>query len=333
MRLVYYPDSEPGIRRLRCGRGFRYLAADGTAIDDRAERARIAALAVPPAYDRVWICPRENGHLQATGFDARTRKQYRYHPDWTTLRAARKYDGLARFGAALPRIRRAIARDLRGEAGDEAFAVAAVLRMIDRLSLRVGTPAYAAENGSFGATTLRRRHLKLSGERLSLDYTAKGGKRVRAVIADRTLNRVLSALDDLPGRTLFRWIDDAGRSRPVGSEQVNARLAELVGDEGATAKTFRTWNGSVAALEAALTDGPVTIRALSEAAAARLHNTPTVARNSYIHPQVLALTDAEPAARLALLDAAPPQDGLTRPERALLHHLGETALSPARAVA
>ncbi|MEI4471762.1 DNA topoisomerase IB [Frigidibacter sp. MR17.24] len=333
MRLIYYPDSEPGISRHRCGRGFSYRAADGTTIDDRGERARIAALAVPPAYEKVWICPRINGHLQATGFDARARKQYRYHPDWTQMRSLAKFDGLAAFGAALPRIRRAIARDLRGEAGDEAFAVAAVLRMIDRLSMRVGTPAYASENNSFGATTLRRRHLRLTDSKLTLDYTAKGGKRVRATVADRTLNRVLADLDDLPGRTLFRWIDDEGRSRPVSSGQVNDRLSELVEDEHATAKTFRTWNGSVAALQAAMTDGPVTIRAMTEAAAARLHNTPTVCRKSYIHPAVLALADLEAPERQALIDGAPPRDGLAAPERGLLHLLGESALSSAKAVA
>ncbi|WP_442902527.1 hypothetical protein [Frigidibacter sp. MR17.14] len=165
------------------------------------------------------------------------------------------------------------------------------------------------------------------GSRLSLDYTAKGGQRVRAAIADRTLNRGLAELDDLPGKTLFRWIDAGGTSRPVTSEQVNERLAELVEDAGATAKTFRTWNGSTAAFEAAMTDEPLTIKALSEAAAARLHNTPTIARKSYIHPSVLALTETDPADRAALMEAAPKVDGLARTESALLHYLDAGAAS------
>ncbi|CAM5299186.1 DNA topoisomerase IB [Frigidibacter albus] len=320
-RLIYYPDSQPGIRRLRRGRGFSYLAPDGTTIAAAAERARIAALAVPPAYEDVWICPRPDGHLQATGRDARLRKQYRYHPDWTAFQAEKKYAGLPAFGAALPRIRRAILRDLQGEAGDQAFAIAAVLLLIDRLSIRVGNPAYASLNGSFGATTLRRRHLKLTAAGLRLDYTAKGGQRVRAAVADRTLNRVLTALDDLPGQSLAKWVDAEGATRPVTSDQVNARLAGLVGDAGATAKTFRTWNGSVAALEAALSEENPSIRSLSQAAASRLHNTPTVARGSYIHPQVIDFASESLDIRAALTLDLPPVQGLRLPERALLRLL------------
>ncbi len=319
--LIYYPDSEPGIRRLRRGRGFSYIAPDGTTIAASAERARIAALAVPPAYEDVWICPRPDGHLQATGRDARARKQYRYHPDWTAFRAEMKYSGLPAFGAALPRLRRAILRDLQAGAGDQAFAIAAVLLMIDRLSIRVGNPAYASLNGSFGATTLRRRHLRLTPSGLRLDYTAKGGLRVRATIADRTLNRVLTALDDLPGKSLAKWVDGSGAARPVTSDQVNARLAELVGDAGATAKTFRTWNGSVAALEAALAEERPTVRSLSQAAAARLHNTPAVARGSYIHPRVIELASDDAATRALLTRNLPPVQGLRQPERALLRLL------------
>ncbi|WP_126975367.1 DNA topoisomerase IB [Frigidibacter oleivorans] len=320
-KLVYYPDSEPGIRRLRRGRGFSYRAADGTSIDDPGERARIASLAVPPAYEDVWICPLPLGHLQATGRDARARKQYRYHPDWTAFRSERKYASMPVFGQALPRIRRAIRRDLQGEAGDQDFAVAAVLAMIDRLSIRVGNPAYAEMNGSFGATTLKRRHLKLTAQGLRLDYTAKGGQRIRAAVADRTLNRVLAEMDDLPGRTLVRWIDAEGRSRPVTSDMVNARLAELVEDAGATAKTFRTWNGSVAALEAALAADRPTVKLMAQAAADRLHNTPTVARGSYIHPGVLALPDLSEADRADLTRALPEVEGLRLTERALLRLL------------
>ena len=319
--LVYYPDSEPGIRRLRRGRGFSYVAPDGTRIDDAGERARIASLAVPPAYDDVWICPLRDGHLQATGVDARARKQYRYHPDWTAFRARDKFAHLAEFGAALPRIRRRVTADLKGEAGERSFALAAVVTLIDRLALRVGHPDYAAENGSYGATTLRMKHVKVGEDGIRLSFTAKGGHKVRRTLKDRKLHRILQALDDLPGKELIRWVDAEGASHAVSSEQVNAYLAEAAGVDGATAKTFRTWRGTLAAFETAVREEAISIKALSEAAAETLHNTPTIARNSYIHPDVIALTDvpAEERARLAAIPA--PVAGLTKPEGALLAFL------------
>ncbi|WP_099827868.1 DNA topoisomerase IB [Oceaniglobus indicus] len=323
--LIYYPDTRPGIKRRKAGRGFSYTAPDGTRIEAKSERARLNALAVPPAYVDVWISPKVNGHLQATGKDDRARKQYRYHPDWTDYRARRKFADLAAFGAALPAIRRCIARDLRNtDAGSRDFAVAAVLAMLDRLSLRIGTPEYAAENGSFGATTLRRKHVELDAktDTLTFDYTAKGGKKVRRTLHDATLQRVLHRLDDLPGATLVSWIDDQGASHDVSSEAVNARLVDLAETPGLTAKTFRTWNGSVAAMEAALAEDRLTIKAMAERAAERLSNTPAIARNSYIHPDVLALTDVSAAERQGLLAAAPEIRGLRQPERALLQLIG-----------
>ncbi|MGR3756299.1 MAG: DNA topoisomerase IB [Tranquillimonas sp.] len=312
--LVYYPDDRPGITRRRCGRGFTYRAPDGTTIDDRDERRRLAALAGPPAYEDVWICPRRDGHLQASGRDARQRKQYRYHPQWTEFRAQRKYSDLVEFGHALPRIRRRIAEDLRGEAGDLDFAIAAVLGMIDRLSLRVGNAGYAEENGTYGATTLRRRHLKLGKSGLSLNYVAKGGLQVRRRVHDARLARVLHELDDLPGSTLIGWIDEDGKPHEVTSTHVNGRLASITGNDRLTAKTFRTWNGSVAALHAAAEADRITIKEMSEAASRRLSNTPTIARNSYIHPAVIAL--AEDPARIP---RDPPQvRGLRLDERRLL---------------
>ncbi|MFZ5964056.1 DNA topoisomerase IB [Thalassococcus sp. BH17M4-6] len=314
--LVYYPDDRPGITRRRRGRGWSYTAPDGTHIDDKGERARIDALAVPPAYSDVWICPEPLGHLQATGRDARTRKQYRYHPDWTDFRARAKYDDLPAFGAALPALRRRILRDLRErEPGERQFAIAALLALLDRAALRVGSPDYARRNKTFGASTLRPKHFSLDGGEIRLSYTGKGGARIRSRLRDRTLNRVLGALDDLAGPTLISWTDDAGEGHAVTAGEVNALLAEMTGQSGITAKTFRTWNGSVAALEAALSsDGP-TIKALSEAASERLHNTPTIARKSYIHPDVVALTDA-PDDRAALADA-PEIRGLRRAEAQL----------------
>jgi len=308
--LVYYPDSAPGITRRRAGRGFTYTAPDGTRIEQADERKRIAALAVPPAYEDVWICPRRNGHLQATGRDARARKQYRYHPDYSAFRAQTKFDDLPRFGAVLPRLRRRIQAVLTGgQAGDAEFAIAAALRLMDRASLRVGTPDYAEDNGTYGAATLRSRHVRLDGGLIRLDYRAKGGQRVRKQLRDRTLHRALEAMDDLPGGALMVW-EDGGQLTP---ERVNAWLRAASDEDGLTAKTFRTWSGSAAALDAVLR-GADTIKAKSEAAAQVLHNTPTIARGSYIHPAVIDL------------QAPPPvpdgPDGLRQAERALLRLIG-----------
>lgn len=312
--LVYYPDTEPGIRRRKAGRGFCYYSPDGGLIRDPEERGRLASLAVPPAYQDVWICPLPHGHLQATGIDVRGRKQYRYHPRWTEFRAQLKYGDLADFGRMLPRIRRRIARDLSGEPGERSFAVAAVVAMIDRLSVRVGHADYAEENGTYGATTLRHNHLKLTRKGLSLRYPGKGGKEVLRQVRDTRLGRVLHDLDDLPGATLVSWLDAEGRAREVTAGDVNAYLAEVTGTERFTAKTFRTWNGSVAALEAVVPGERPKIKALAEAAAERLANTPTIARNSYIHPEVIRLTE-EPERCPA---DAPEVAGLRRDERRLL---------------
>ncbi|SFJ70253.1 DNA topoisomerase IB [Jannaschia pohangensis] len=315
--LIYYPDDRPGISRRRAGRGWSYRAADGTTIDDTTERDRIESLAVPPAYENVWISPEHRGHLQATGYDARARKQYRYHADWSEWRALRKYDDLPAFGAALPALRRRVVRALGGEAGERDFAIAAILRLIDRTSIRIGSEIYRAENGTEGATTLRSRNLRSGEGGLRLDWRAKGGKRVRRQLSDRTLMRALHDLADLPGAPLFEWIEGDAR-HTVQADQVNDWLRDATGLDTATAKTFRTWNGSVAALARALDIGPgVTIKAMSEAAAEALHNTPTIARTSYIHPDVIDLAET-------WRDPKVPEGptGLRQAERALLKLLG-----------
>ena len=316
--LTYYPDSEPGIRRQRRGRGFSYIAPDGTRISRGAERARIEALAVPPAYEDVWICPRADGHLQATGRDTRARKQYRYHPDFRAWRETRKYADLPDFGAALPRLRRAILRDLRRDAGDRAFAIAACLALLDRAAIRVGTETYAEENGSFGASTLLNRHLDLDRGRVSLCFTGKGGRRIQTQLSDRTLARTLHKLQDLPGGRLLTWLDGS-EPRTITSSDVAERMAEITSDTRFTPKTFRTWAGSEAALSAALDAGEgLTIKTMAEAAADRLKNTPAIARASYIHPAVIALADSEdPGWREALVGADGPAE-LRQAERALL---------------
>ncbi len=304
-RLVYYPDSRPGISRVRRGRGFSYLAPDGTTIASSAERARLASLAVPPAYREVWICPKPNGHLQATGLDDRDRKQYRYHPLWSELRARRKFDQLPAFARTLPRIRRRLGRDLEADPGTQRFALAALVSLIDRIGLRVGNRDYLEENGSYGATTLKRRHLRLMPDRIVLKYKAKGGARVQQTLKNPRLHRVLQEIDDLPGADLFTWLDEQGRPHPLRSETVNDYLGEISGEATHTAKTFRTWLGTLCAFQTAEAagDGRLTVKAMAAAASERLGNTPTIARNSYIHPDIIALAEQEPDERHAAFAA------------------------------
>ena len=310
--LRYYPDDRPGIRRRRCGRGFSYRGTDGARIADKAERARIESLAVPPAWENVWISPLTNGHLVATGLDTRARKQYRYHPEWTALQAAQKFAQLPQFAEALPRIRRRIRRDLTEEPGEEAFAVAAATAMIDRLSLRVGSPEYTRENGTFGALTLKGRHVRLTDGRLMVSYTGKGGKRIRRQLGDRRLMQALERIRDLPGADLLTWLGDDGAPRRVTSARLNGYLAEASGMEHLTAKTFRTWAGSVAALGAARVMDPPTIKAMANAAAEQLQNTPAIARSSYVHPDILTL-----AKRPRPLPGPSGRDGLSADEQRL----------------
>ncbi len=320
--LRYYPDSKPGITRRRKGKGFAYVGPGGDPITDRGERARIMALGIPPAYRDVWISPHPNGHLSATGVDARGRKQYRYHPKWAEARSLTKFAALADFGAALPAIRARVRRDLAGRPGDEACALAAAVALIDRLSLRIGHPEYARDNGSYGALTLQRRHVRLTHGRLVISFTAKGGRRVRRQLADKRLQQVLSRIRDLPGADLISWTDADGASRCVSSGALNDYLGKTgrtgpTGlDHAFTAKTFRTWAGTVAAFDVALHAERPTITAMATAAADRLHNTAAIARKSYIHPAVIGLT----AASRPLPD--PVQlTGLTVTERRLLAFL------------
>lgn len=308
--LVYVGDEMPGIVRRRRGTAFSYLDARGRTVGAEVRR-RCVELAIPPAWERVWICADPAGHLQATGFDAAGRKQYRYHPDWSAWRAEAKYAGLAAFGRGLARLRARIERDLAGDAGDLAVSLAAIAMLLDRVHLRVGSAAHTARSRTFGATTLQPRHLKLDGDVVRLRYRAKGGRMTEHTLRDRRLHRILEAIHDLPGRTLFTWIDAEGEAHGIGSQQVNRYLAEGTGVEGATAKTFRTWAGTLAAFGVArAAPGRLAIRAMAEAAAGRLHNTVAIARSAYIHPSVAALAEIDPDARtdlLARLDPAGPR--------------------------
>jgi DNA topoisomerase-1 len=292
--LRYSSDDRPGIRRRRRGRGFQYLDAHGRTITDREERARIDALAVPPAWTDVWICPSPNGHLQATGRDARGRKQYRYHPRWRELRDEAKYDRMLAFAAALPRIRRRVDRDIARKALSKPRVVATIVRLLDETGIRVGNDEYARENGSFGLTTMRKRHAEVEGSSVAFRFRGKSGKTTDVDVTDPRVARVLRRCEGLPGQHLFQYVDEDGEPVDVDSDDVNAYLREVAGGDF-TAKDFRTWTGTVLAawaLEELGEAGSQTqatrqvVRAV-ESVAKELGNTPAVCRSAYIHPQVI----------------------------------------------
>ena len=297
------PD-EPGISRRRRGSGFSYHYHDGRCVRSKSVRARIDALGLPPAYSDVWICRDAQGHLQAVGTDEAGRRQYRYHTEWRAFRDRLKYSQLEDFGRALPRLRARVEADLLRNRPDADMVAAAIVRLIDSAALRIGSQQYAKANKTFGASTLRSRHMRMEGPLLRFRFKAKGGKIVRKQIKDRTLARVLERTDDMPGYQLFTYLDEDDEVRTLKSDAVNAYISDAAGLDDVSAKTFRTWHGSVAAL-AHIADAPegVTIKAVSEAAAERLHNTPSIARTSYIHPDIIALAETDDDARADALSA------------------------------
>jgi DNA topoisomerase-1 len=290
-RLRYVSDRQPGITRRRVAGGFSYRDPRGKVIRDASELARIKALAVPPAWTDVWICPIENGHLQATGRDARRRKQYRYHARWRRTRDETKYEHMLEFGEALPAIRRRIAADLSLPGLPREKVLAAVVRLMEDTLARVGNPEYASQNNTFGLTTLRNRHVRISRGCIELDFRAKHGIRHVSLVSDRKLARVVKNCRDLPGSELFQYIDEAGERHCIDSADVNDYLREISGRD-ITAKDFRTWaatNLAVLALAERVQEQP-TKKAQLEAikqVAKRLGNTPAVCRKCYIHPAVL----------------------------------------------
>ena len=324
--LIYVSDTEPGIRRLRRGKGFSYRQPDGRTLTDETERQRIRALGLPPAYENVWICIRPEGHLQATGYDARGRKQYRYHAAWQELRSGDKFGQLIDFAHALPRIRRRIGRDLASGAEHVDGVLAALVTLLDAAHLRVGNRSYTRENGTYGATTLLKRHIRFGKDGIRLCFVAKGGKKVQRSLRNPRLQRILEEIADLPGRSLFGWRDQEGQCRSIDSGQLNAYLAQIAG-AGVTAKTFRTWGGTLAAFNEAArvmkSGGRPSVKGLCAAAAEALHNTPAVCRSSYVHPAVLALALADQPAGMQAI-AAPPSRrlrGLRADENRLLAYL------------
>lgn len=286
-RIVHANDSLPGITRRALKRGWAYFHADGARITDREEIDRLNAVGMPPAYRDCWFCPLPHGHIQATGYDDRGRKQYRYHPKFRAAREAEKYGGCVAFGRALPRLRARIEADLSTRGLRKERTIAAVVRLLDLAKVRVGNEQYAAANKSFGATTLRRRHMDLTGQRLRLRYRAKSGREHELTISDRRLLRFVRAMQDLPGQHLFQYLDEDGVARPISSGDVNAYIAEAMGDDF-TAKHFRTWGASTIAFET-LAAASVSINQMVAPVAEALGNTPAISRKAYIHPALIDL--------------------------------------------
>ncbi len=292
--LIYVSDERKGIARKRHGKAFTYQAPDGKAMRDLATLRRIKSLAIPPAWTEVWICPRDDGHIQATGRDARGRKQYRYHPHWREVRDESKYDRMMAFGEALPRIRRRVRRDLKTRGMSREKVLAAVVRLLETTLIRVGNDEYAQSNKSYGLTTLRNTHAKVHGDAIAFDFVGKSGKHHRIDTRDARLARMIHRCQELPGQELFCYLDEAGAAHDVTSDEVNAYLHEIAGAEF-TAKDFRTWAGTMLAAIAlkefeqvtSTTEAKRNVLRAIEAVARMLGNTPAVCRKCYVHPGIL----------------------------------------------
>jgi len=304
--LVFTANLETGITRRPSKKGFGYYDAGGTRITDPAELDRISALAIPPAYTEVLISADLNSHLQATGRDARGRKQYRYHPEWTAERDRSKFERLADFGSALPAIRKKVDSDLRRRAPDFDKALATIVWLLDNLYIRVGNASYATENASYGLTTLRNRHVKISGSSIHFRFKGKSGKEWRLSHSDRRITRAVRMLQELPGQQLFQYIDNLGASHPIQSQDVNAYIRQASGTDFSS-RQFRTWGATqMAAIALSAFDPEQSrlgrarqINEVIDAVAARLVNTRAVCRSSYIHPKVFESFETGELAKLA----------------------------------
>jgi DNA topoisomerase-1 len=305
--LRYVSDNEPGIRRRKRGKGFTYLDSQGKTLRDSRLLERIQALAIPPAWTDVWICPAASGHLQATGRDSRGRKQYRYHPEWRHVRDQTKFGRMAAFGEALPALRSRVEKDLSLPGLPREKVVATAVRLLESTLIRVGNREYARQNGSFGLTTLRDGHVQIEGSKIRFEFRGKSGKDQSAEVQDRRVARIVKQCRDLPGQTLFQYLDENGERQKITSEDINAYLREAT-REDFTAKDFRTWGGTVLALSTLLEVGPCesekeanqAVVAVVKRVAEELGNRPATCRKYYIHP---ALIDAFIDGKLADADA------------------------------
>ncbi len=292
--LRYISDAAPGIRRIKSGRGFRYLDPNGRPVTDDRVLDRVRSLAIPPAWTDVWISPIASGHIQATGRDVKGRKQYIYHPLWRQMRDETKYHRMSDFGRSLPTVRDRVDRDLGLHGYPRERVLATIVRLLDETAIRIGNPEYARVNNSFGLTTLRAEHVDVRGQTLRLQFRAKGGKFLSLAVKDRRVANIVRRLEDLPGQEVFHYLSNEGELRVVDSSDVNEYLKEITG-QAFTAKDFRTWAASVIAAEAlaclgqpsSATDAKRRINQAIDAAANHLGNTRAICRASYVHPDVI----------------------------------------------
>jgi DNA topoisomerase-1 len=333
--LRHSSDAEPGITRKRMGRYWAYFDSKGQRVTDRDEIDRLNAIGLPPAYNEAWFCADPDGHLQATGVDARGRKQYRYHADFRAKRENAKYEGLLEFGKALPKLRRRIEQDLKRRTLSRETVLAAVVHLLDTEHIRVGNEEYAKANKSFGATTLRSRHLKRTGHDLMMRFTAKHGIVNEVKITDTNLKRIVKRCQELPGQMLFQYVNGDGEPKPISSGDVNDYIREVTGGDF-TAKHFRTWSASVIAIEQMLKkaeDARISVKTVIEPVAEALGNTPAISRKSYVHPKLLDAVKKDPRDPLRGMERPAGRKRLSSAEVALCKFLARAQRKRKSAVA
>ena len=324
--LRYVSDRSPGIQRKRFGKGFRYIAANGEPIRDPHELDRIKRIGIPPAWTDIWICPNPRGHIQATGRDAKGRKQYRYHPRWAETRDEVKYERMIAFGEALPTIRERVAHDLSLRGLPREKAIATVVALLDDTLARVGNEEYARENESFGLTTLRQDHVDVEGNSVRFEFRGKSGKEHRIEVRNRKLASIVQRYLDLPGNELFQYVDEHDQRHVIQSDDVNDYLREVTGSDF-TAKDFRTWGGTTLALRhlrelggfETQTEAQRNVHQAIVVAAQRLGNTPAICRKSYVNPRIIeAYLEGALLSSIARLATTPLPESLAalRPEEA-----------------
>jgi DNA topoisomerase I len=321
--LRHSSDTEPGITRKRMGRHWAYYDPEGKRITDRAEIDRLNAIGLPPAYTDAWFCVDPNGHLQATGIDARGRKQYRYHSLFREHQEGAKFEGMLEFGKALPKLRRRVQDDLKNPTLTRDTVLAAVVRLLDTEHIRVGNEEYVKENKSYGATTLRQEHLRCNGRKLTMKFTGKYGIVHEVNITDTNLKRIVRRLHELPGQMLFQYVDRDGELHHVTSTEVNDYIKNATGEDF-TAKHFRTWGASVIAFDVMLEkteNARMTVKTVIEPVAEALGNTPAISRKAYVHPKLLEALKEDPRNPLRGLDRPPRRKRLSSAEVAMLEFL------------
>ncbi len=328
--LRYVHDSQPGLKRQRHGKKFRYLDMDGKPIKDASHIARIKSLAIPPAWTEVWICTSANGHIQATGRDAKGRKQYRYHPQWRELRDEIKYENMVNFGIHLPLIRKKVARDLAKPGLSREKVMATIISLLENTMIRIGNDEYANHNNSYGLTTLRNRHLKVNGAELVFHFLGKSKVEHRISLHDAKLARIVKQIKDLPGQELFQYLDSDGQRHKIGSADVNEYLQQITG-EHYTAKDFRTWAGTLQTTIAlaksqrfeTIAQAKSNLILAINAAAKKLGNTPTICKKCYVHPRIIqSYMNGEFSTFVESVESGKPESrtehGLSRMERCVL---------------